>query len=113
MRSSALLLSLEPSWRGSECRKPEGQTAGCEGKMLFWGGTDASLGTEVFCSKEQSRVTSLLRTLLLGLLIWVKDFQDYSLIETFSTEEMDLSAYLRYGYNAISVYADVFTTVIN
>lgn len=108
-----MLLSPEPSWEGGVCRKHEGQTAGCEAKMLFWGVTDASLGTEVFCSKEQGRVTSLQRILLLGLLIWAKDFQNSSLIETLSTEEMDLSVYLRYVYNTISVYADVFTTVIN
>lgn len=45
--------------------------------------------------------------------MWAKDLKNYSVIETFSIEKMDLSAYLRYVYNTICVYADIFTEVIH
>lgn len=48
MRSSALLSRV--FFRGVH-ENQEGQTVGCEAKMLFWGVTAALLGTEIFCSK--------------------------------------------------------------
>lgn len=40
-----------------------------------------------------------------------KDFKSCSLIETFSLEKMDLSAYVRYVSNTVSVCAHAFTEV--